>query len=68
MWKLFFKRSLNPKNFFRINRKQIVHLEAIQKIENYFNNRVSLDLHPKHKEETIVSRDKVKAFKAWLDR
>ncbi len=60
--------ELNPKDFFRINRKQIVHLEAIQKIENYFNNRVSLELHPKPKEETIVSRDKVKPFKSWLDR
>ncbi len=58
--------QLNPEHFFRINRKQILHIQSILKIHNYFNNRMKLELKPKLEQETIVARDKVKAFKHWL--
>ncbi|MEM7163141.1 MAG: LytTR family DNA-binding domain-containing protein [Bacteroidota bacterium] len=59
--------ELNPEKFFRINRKQIVHIDSIIGIHPYFNNRIKLDLHPSKNGDFIVSRDKVKAFKLWLD-
>ncbi len=58
---------LDPKQFFQINRKFILSLEAIQKIEPYFNSRLILTLNPSTKEEVIVSRERVGAFKEWLD-
>ncbi len=58
---------LDPKMFFRINRHLVVKFEHISSIETYFNHRLILKLTPEHDQETIVSRDKVKAFKNWLD-
>ncbi len=61
-------KELNAKNFFRINRKQIIHIQSVAKIFSYFNHRLKLDLKPESKVEAIVSRERVKDFKAWLDR
>jgi len=59
--------QLDPKKFFRINRKQIIHVQAISKIHNYFNSRLKVDLKPKGDDiEALVSREKVKDFKVWL--
>ncbi len=61
--------ELDPRNFYRINRAQIIHISAISSINNWFNHRLKLDIRPDNKElESIVSRDRVKGFKAWLDR
>lgn len=61
------EQFLDPKYFFRINRKMIVGIESVQKIAPYFNNRLKLELSPADTNETIVSRQKVKEFKSWLD-
>ena len=59
-------QELDPKVFHKINRKQIVRINSIDKIHNYFNNRVKLEVLPKSSREFIVSRDKAKDFKNWL--
>lgn len=58
---------LDPNAFFRINRKLITNLSAIQKIHTYFNGRLKLDLQPTPSFDIIVSRDRVQGFKQWLD-
>ncbi len=60
--------SLNPAVFFRINRKVITSVDAIGKIAPYFHSRLILELRPPADFEVIVSRDRVGAFKNWLDR
>ncbi len=59
---------LDPQLFFRLNRKVIAHIDAIHRIEPYFNSRLILELRPKADFEVIVSRDRVNDFKGWLDR
>lgn len=59
---------LPPDQFFRINRKFILQLPSIQKISAYFNGRLILELLPAIDADVIVSRDRVNAFKEWLDR
>lgn len=59
---------IDPDEFFRINRKQLISLNCIEKISPYFNNRLKLDIIPEEKEESIVSRGRVKTFKAWLNK
>lgn len=59
---------LSPRDFFRINRKIILYIDAIQRIHTYFNGRLKLDILPKQELEAIVSRDRVPDFKNWLDR
>ena len=61
------ERLLDPSHFFRINRKYIVHIDAIDKIHTYLNSRLKLDLKPVGKEDIIVARERVNAFKEWLD-
>lgn len=59
---------LDPSDFFRINRQAIIRPEAIQKISTWFNSRLKVELHPAQSLNTVVSRERVAAFKEWLDR
>ena len=59
---------LNPASFFRLNRKIIVNIGSIAKIAAYFNSRLIVELKPKADFEVIVSRERVNAFKKWLDQ
>ncbi|MEL6674782.1 MAG: LytTR family DNA-binding domain-containing protein [Bacteroidota bacterium] len=62
------EKELDPAAFFRINRKQIVQLDAIQTIHEYFNHRFKLDLKaPLSDHEFIVSRLRRTDFKNWLN-
>lgn len=58
---------LNPKEYFRINRKIIVKHNAIEKINTYFNSRLKLELKPQTQFDVVVARERVKGFKEWLD-
>jgi DNA-binding LytR/AlgR family response regulator len=58
--------GLHPRHYFRINRKLIISDQAVKDIVNYFNNRLKLELNPSFDKEVIVSRERVVAFKAWL--
>jgi len=53
--------------FFRINRKYILSNLSIADIVVYSNSRLKIKLKKPDEEGIIVSRDKVAAFKEWLD-
>ena len=59
---------IDPADFFRINRKYLIHIDAISDIVSYSNSRLKLTLSECDDRDIIVSRDKVQAFKQWLDR
>jgi DNA-binding LytR/AlgR family response regulator len=58
---------LNPKIFFRINRKIILNIQSIEKVCTYFNSRLSIATKFLDNEAKIVSRERVADFKKWLD-
>jgi DNA-binding LytR/AlgR family response regulator len=60
-------QQLNPKDFFRINRKYLVKIESIANVHIYPKSHLKLELAPMPKDEVFVSIDKVTAFKNWLD-
>lgn len=60
------EEGLNPSLWFRINRAQLVHIEAVQRVQTYFNNRLLLVLDPPSTIQAIVSRPRVKACREWL--
>jgi two-component system LytT family response regulator len=60
------ENTLNPKEFFRINRQMIVAANSIRKIESYFSGRLILTLDPEHP-DVIVSKRKAPAFKIWIE-
>jgi two-component system response regulator LytT len=57
---------LDPQQFFRINRKYIVNIDAIEKMYTYSKSRVKLELVPEAIEDTIVSSERSARFKVWL--
>lgn len=59
---------LKPDEFFRINRKFIIRLNAIKEIRTYVNSRLKLILFTNCEYDLIVSRDKVSEFKNWIDK
>lgn len=59
---------LNPAKFFRINRSYIVSLSTVKQIHSWFGNRLKLYLDPDAESEIIVSRERMKRFKAWLGK
>ena len=59
--------ELSPQNFFRINRKFYINIEAIEDIIAYTNSRLQLKLKTYKDDEVIVARERVKDFKLWLE-
>lgn len=59
---------LDPDKFFRISRSFYVSIEAIDKIDDYFGNRLILQLKPAVDKEALVSREKVSDFKKWMGK
>ena len=59
---------LDPKSYFRINRKYIVGVSSIQDMISYTNSRLKLVLKTSDDSDVIVARERVQEFKEWLDR
>lgn len=59
---------LNPNNYFRVNRKFVVHFDAVSDIHTYFKGRVKIELQPASSEDIVISSDKTPLFKQWLDQ
>lgn len=59
---------LDPEAFFRISRSFYVSLNSIDKIDDYFGNRLILGLKPAVDKEALVSREKVTDFKKWMGK
>lgn len=59
--------DLEPKSFFRINRKFFVNIDAIKDMVSYTNTRLQIKLNTYNEQEVIVARERVKDFKEWLE-
>lgn len=61
--------KLDPEYFFRVNRKFIIHINAIKEMYRLSRNRVRINLEPKPGElEVVVSEERAEAFKKWLNQ
>lgn len=61
------ENELEPQTFFRVSRKFFVNINAIRDIVSYTNSRLQIKLNSFDKQEIIVSRERVKDFKMWLN-
>jgi two-component system, LytTR family, response regulator LytT len=62
------EQILDPAIFFRVNRKIIIHIDAIEQIKPYDNNRLIIMVKGISSiDEIIISREKVGGFKIWAD-
>jgi DNA-binding LytR/AlgR family response regulator len=62
------EEMLDPEKYFRISRSFYVSVNSIEKIEDYFGNRLILQLKPAVDKEALVSREKVTDFKKWMGK
>ncbi len=62
------EEMLDPQKYFRISRSFYVSINCIEKIEDYFGNRLILQLKPGVDKEVLVSREKVTEFKRWMGK
>lgn len=60
--------QLDPATFYRVNRQFILHIDSIVKIETWFNGKLVVKTKPATDEKIIVSRDKARAFKEWINQ
>lgn len=61
-------KQLDSYGFYRVNRQLIVNINAIKTIYIYGKNQLKLIAYPKFDEDILISKNKVAAFKKWLDR
>lgn len=59
--------ELAPETFFRVSRKFYVNINHIKDIISYTNSRLQIKLNHFSEQEIIVSRERVKDFKLWLE-
>ncbi len=59
--------ELEPKTFFRASRKFYININHIKDIVSYTNSRLQIKLNRFSEQEIIVSREKVRDFKLWLE-
>jgi len=61
------EKQLNPKQFFRANRKFILSAESVLKVEPFFNQKLIVKVQPDLEQEITISKIKASAFKDWLN-
>jgi len=60
--------KLDPRSFFRVNRKYLIHFQAIKDIITYSSNSLQVICAGMENEEITVSRSRIKDFKQWLEQ
>ncbi len=60
------EEELEPHKFFRVSRKFIVNVNAIDDMISYTNSRLKIKLKTFKDAEIIVARERFKEFKDWL--
>lgn len=62
------EEELDPSYYFRLNRRFIVHIEAILQVKPYFNSRLKLAVKgAASTEDLVISRERVAEFKQWAE-
>ncbi|MEJ2584763.1 MAG: LytTR family DNA-binding domain-containing protein [Robiginitalea sp.] len=61
------EQELSPEMFFRVSRKFYVHIDHIADIIAYTNSRLKIKMKRFREAEIIVSRERVRDFKFWLE-
>ena len=60
-------KELEPQTFFRVSRKFYVNINAIKDMVSYTNSRLQIKLNSFNSHEVIVSRERVRDFKDWIE-
>lgn len=59
------EQQLDPAQFFRLNRSELLHLPAVAQVAPYFNNRLAV--HLRHGAVLLSSNGQTPALRRWLE-
>ena len=59
-------RQLDPQQFYRANRQQIINRDVIKEISTWFGNKILVSLKIKTEEKVTISKGRAAEFKKWL--
>ena len=59
---------LDPDLYFRANRQFIIHLKAIHNVERQPSSKIILKLTPAINKEIVLSKERSKYFRKWMDQ
>ncbi|HSW06398.1 LytR/AlgR family response regulator transcription factor [Aquabacterium sp.] len=60
--------ALDPQRFFRANRQFLVQLDAVKGFRPQGKGQLRLELQPAHDAPVLVSQERAKAFRDWLQQ
>ena len=60
------EKQVDPHQFYRVNRKYLVHINAIRKMKAYPKSKLQLEIEPPVSEEILISQENVASFKDWI--
>ncbi|MCI0706255.1 MAG: LytTR family DNA-binding domain-containing protein [Ignavibacteriae bacterium] len=60
--------ELDKRSFFRVNRKFLVHINAIQRFKSFEKGKILLELKPPVTEEVTVSQENAGSFREWMGK
>jgi len=60
--------ELDAAKFFRVNRKFLVHINAIARFKSYEKGKILVELKPPTREEVSVSQENAASFKEWMGK
>lgn len=61
------EHELDPKRFFRVNRRYIVSIKGIEKITQYFCSKLLIRLKGCSDNNIVISKERASSLKKWLD-
>lgn len=59
---------VNPIQFFRANRQNIIHINAVESYKTHYSGKLIVKLKTSANYQIEISREKATVFKNWLDR
>lgn len=60
------EKETDPSQFYRINRKYLVNVNAIKKMKAHSKGKLIIEVQPVVNEEIVVSQENAGAFKEWI--
>jgi DNA-binding LytR/AlgR family response regulator len=58
--------ALDPADFYRINKKYLVHIEALRKFKLCVAGRIEVELFPATRERVFINQVRMQDFKKWV--
>jgi two-component system LytT family response regulator len=62
------EKQINPAHFFRANRKYLLNINCIKKINALQKSKLQVEVFPSSPDELIVSSENSNEFKNWMSR